>query len=81
MVNFNHFNGFFQLYLIWFGPQVSDNNVALGQNIEGGILGEVAIRSGGEIIRVTEESVGPDGNLGLVNKAFFFKLIEWKILL
>lgn len=51
---------------------MSDNNVALGQNIEGGILGEVAIRSGGEIIRVTEESVGPDGNLGLVNKAFFF---------
>lgn len=58
----------FQLYLIWFGPQVSDNNnVALGQNIEGGILGEVALRSGGEIIRVTEES-GPDGNLGLVNE-------------
>lgn len=50
---------------------MSENNVALGQNIEGGILGEVAIRSGGEIIRVTEESVGPDGNLGLVNEAFF----------
>ncbi|XP_037045802.1 uncharacterized protein LOC119081167 [Bradysia coprophila] len=55
-----------RLYLIWFGPQVSENNVALGQNIEGGILGEVAIRSGGEIIRVTEESLGPSGNLGLV---------------
>lgn len=45
---------------------MSESNVALGQNIEGGILGEVAIRSGGEIIRVTEESVGPNGNLGLV---------------
>lgn len=61
----------FQLYLIWFGPQVSDNNVALGQNIEGGILGEVAIRSGGEIIRVTEES-GPDGNLNLVNALKYY---------
>lgn len=46
---------------------MSENNVELGQKIEGGILGEVALRSGGEIIRVTEESVGPDGNLGLVN--------------
>lgn len=33
----------------------------------GGILGEVALRSGGEIIRVTEESLGPNGDLGLVS--------------
>lgn len=58
------------MYLIWFGPQVSENSIALGQNIEGGILGEVAIRSGGEIIRVTEE-LGSDGNLGLVNTFLF----------
>lgn len=54
---------------------MSENNVALGQNIEGGILGEVAIRSGGEIIRVTEESVGPDGHLGLVNSTFYIQTL------
>lgn len=45
---------------------MSENNVELGQKIDGGILGEVAIRSGGEIIRVTEGLVGSNGNLGLV---------------
>lgn len=33
----------------------------------GGILGEVAIRSGGEIFRITEESLG-NGDMGLVSE-------------
>lgn len=32
----------------------------------GGVLGEVAIRSGGEIFRITEESLG-NGDMGLVS--------------
>lgn len=58
---------FSQLYLIWFGPQSFDDNQSIGQANEGGILGEVALRSGGEILRVTEEALGPNGDLGLVN--------------
>lgn len=33
----------------------------------GGILGEVAVRSGGEIFRITEESLG-NGDMGLVSR-------------
>ena len=56
------------MYLIWFGPQVYDENETLGQNSDAGILGEVALRSGGEIIRITEEALGPNGDFGLVIK-------------
>lgn len=60
------------MYLIWFGSQSFNDNQSIGQNNEGGILGEVALRSGGEILRVTEEALGPNGDLGLVN----YKKIE-----
>lgn len=54
-----------QLYLIWFGPAtIEDENETSDQ--VGGVLGEVAIRSGGEIFRVTEESLG-NGDMGLVS--------------
>lgn len=59
------FNGL-QLNLIWFGPQLSDDNQTLESNSHGGILGEVALRSGGEIMPVTEEALGPNGDFGLV---------------
>lgn len=55
-----YFN-YVQLYLIWFGDQDVDEN----ETSTGGSLGEVAIRSGGEILRVTEESFG-NGEMGLV---------------
>lgn len=53
--------------MIWFGAKASDENDTFSDNREGGILGEVAIRSGGEIFRVTEEALGPNGELGLVS--------------
>lgn len=52
--------------VIWFGPQISDDNQTLESNSHGGILGEVALRSGGEIMPVTEEALGPNGDFGLV---------------
>lgn len=33
----------------------------------GGVLGDVAIRSGGEVFRITEEPLG-NGDLGLVSE-------------
>lgn len=51
-----------QLFLIWFGAQDIDDN----ETSTGGALGEVALRSGGEIIRITEESLG-NGDMGLVS--------------
>lgn len=61
-----------QLYLIWFGPQSTATEVGNDANGDyrgdGGLLGEIAIKSGGEIIRVTEDTVdGPNGGVGLVN--------------
>lgn len=53
------------MYLIWFGDQSNDEN----ETSVGGSLGEVALRSGGEILQVTEESLG-NGEIGLVNKTF-----------
>lgn len=51
------------MYLIWFGDQEgADEN----ETSTGGALGEVALRSGGEILRVTEESLG-NGGMGLVS--------------
>ncbi|XP_055323412.1 uncharacterized protein LOC129578614 isoform X2 [Sitodiplosis mosellana] len=50
-----------RLFLIWFGDQEVDDN----ETSTGGALGEVALRSGGEILRVTEESLG-NGDMGLV---------------
>ncbi|XP_031633171.1 uncharacterized protein LOC116346974 [Contarinia nasturtii] len=50
-----------RLYLIWFGDQVIEEN----ETSIGGALGEVALRSGGEILRITEESFG-NGDMGLV---------------
>lgn len=55
--------GIIQLYLIWFGDQEIDEN----ETSIGGSLGEVALRSGGEILRVTEESLG-NGEMGLVSE-------------
>lgn len=52
--------------MIWFGAKATEENETSGQNVEGGVLGEVALRSGGEIIRVTEEALGPNGGLSLV---------------
>lgn len=57
---------FSQLYLIWFGGAMSDEENETTVQI-GGILGEVAIRSGGEIFRITEESLG-NGDMGLVSE-------------
>lgn len=57
---------FLQLYLIWFGDQSNDEN----ETSIGGSLGEVALRSGGEILQVTEESLG-NGETGLVNNILF----------
>lgn len=51
-----------QLFLIWFGAQDIDDN----ETSTGGALGEVALRSGGEIVRITEESLG-NGDMGLVS--------------
>lgn len=51
-----------QLYLIWFGGDTTLNE---DESSIGGVLGAVALRSGGEIFRVTEEPVG-NGELGLV---------------
>lgn len=48
--------------MIWFGDENADEN----ETSIGGSLGEVALRSGGEILRVTEESLG-NGEMGLVN--------------
>lgn len=56
----------FQLYLIWFGDEDGDEN----ETSIGGALGEVALRSGGEILRVTEESLG-NGEMALVNPISF----------
>lgn len=50
------------MYLIWFGAQDIDDN----ETSTGGALGEVALRSGGEILRITEESLG-NGDIGLVS--------------
>lgn len=62
---------FKQLYLIWFGSPTTttDINDANGNtSVDGGMLGEVALKSGGQIIRVTEDTVdGPNGGLALVN--------------
>lgn len=52
------------MYVIWFGSQLTDENET--SNTDGGILGEVAIRSGGEIFRITEELLG-NGEMGLVS--------------
>lgn len=60
---------FLQLYLIWFGDQSNDEN----ETSIGGSLGEVALRSGGEILQVTEESLG-NGETGLVNNILFSNL-------
>lgn len=72
-----------QLFLIWFGAQDIDDN----ETSTGGALGEVALRSGGEIIRITEESLG-NGDMGLVSFVWwilslcqnrnFFQLIDWE---
>ena len=43
-------NSFKQLYLIWFGERSLSENET--QDSVGGILGEVAIRSGGEILHI-----------------------------
>lgn len=51
--------------MIWFGDQEVDDN----ETSTGGALGEVALRSGGEILRVTEESLG-NGDMGLVSWIF-----------
>lgn len=51
------------MYLIWFGDQDVDEN----ETSIGGALGEVALRSGGEILRITEESLG-NGDMGLVSE-------------
>lgn len=53
--------------MIWFGDQNNDEN----ETSIGGSLGEVALRTGGEILRVTEESLG-NGEMGLVNQLYFF---------
>lgn len=58
--------------MIWFGAKASDENDTFSDNREGGILGEVALRSGGEIFRVTEEALGPNSELGLVSRILFF---------
>lgn len=52
--------------MIWFGIQDIDEN----ETSTGGILGEVALRSGGEIFRITEESLG-NGDVGLVRISIF----------
>lgn len=57
------------MYLIWFGDQSNDEN----ETSIGGSLGEVALRSGGEILQVTEESLG-NGETGLVNNILFSNL-------
>ncbi|XP_055678700.1 uncharacterized protein LOC129787270 [Lutzomyia longipalpis] len=54
-----------RLYLIWFGKHGQDDNES-PHTITGGILGEVALRTGGEIIHITDEAVEPNGNIGLV---------------
>lgn len=41
-----------QVFLIWFGPPVPEGR------IEGGLLGELALQSGGDILRVTNEELG-----------------------
>lgn len=51
----------FQLYLIWFGDATLNEDAAS----IGGALGAVALRSGGEIFRITEEPL-PNGEVGLV---------------
>lgn len=69
-----------QLYLIWFGDSYVDENET--SNEIGGILGEVALRSGGEIFRITEESLS-NGDLGLVSLLhldFFSFLVENSII-
>lgn len=52
--------------MIWFGVQDIDEN----ETSTGGVLGEVALRSGGEIFRITEESLG-NGDVGLVRIILF----------
>ncbi|XP_055699878.1 uncharacterized protein LOC129809273 [Phlebotomus papatasi] len=54
-----------RLYLIWFGKHGQDDNES-PHTVIGGILGEVALRTGGEIIHITDEAVEPNGNIGLV---------------
>uniref|UniRef100_A0A6B2EC18 Putative conserved secreted protein n=1 Tax=Phlebotomus kandelakii TaxID=1109342 RepID=A0A6B2EC18_9DIPT len=54
-----------RLYLIWFSKQSQDDNES-PHTVTGGILGEVALRTGGEIIHITDEAVEPNGNIGLV---------------
>lgn len=49
--------------MIWFGDEEIEEN----ETSVGGALGEVALRSGGEILRITEESLG-NGGMGLVSR-------------
>lgn len=51
-----------QLYLIWFG----DGTLNEDESSIGGSLGTVALRSGGEIFRITEEPLG-SWEMGLVS--------------
>lgn len=73
-----------QLYLIWFGSPTTttDINDANGNtSVDGGMLGEVALKSGGQIIRVTEDTIdGPTGGLGLVNM-MFYRFLHFKLLI
>jgi hypothetical protein len=57
----------FQLYLIWFGARSLDENDTSAQGETGGRLGELALRTGGEVLHVPDEAFGADGDLGLVN--------------
>lgn len=67
---FRLFSSLYQLYLIWLGDAALNEDEAS----IGGTLGAVALRSGGEIFRITEEPL-PNGEVGLVSAYTQFSLI------
>lgn len=61
----------FQLYLIMFDDTTSGENDTADQG-NTGALGELALRTGGEIIHVPDDVFKDDGGLGLVRRKLEF---------